>query len=175
MELASVPTPRLNLRPLPRSAYSLLADGKVKEAEDLLEIALDGSRVIEFAPVLHWRLAQLERNPDELPWLIHLMVLREGSIVIGDVGFHGMPDADGFVEIGYTVCEKYRRQGFATEAAIGMARWAGGQPGVRGLRASISPTNVASLQLAKRLGLIEVGTQIDEIDGLELVFEGPIP
>jgi L-amino acid N-acyltransferase YncA len=46
---------------------------------------------------------------------------------------------------------------------------------VRGLRASVAPTNVASLRLVSRLGLAQVGTQMDEIDGKELVFQGPIP
>ena len=38
-------------------------------------------------------------------------------------------------------------------------------------RASISPSNVASLAVARKLGMIEVGSQIDEVDGLELIFE----
>ena len=39
------------------------------------------------------------------------------------------------------------------------------------MRASIAPDNAPSLRIAERLGLRRVGEQIDEIDGLELVFE----
>ena len=38
-------------------------------------------------------------------------------------------------------------------------------------RASISPDNVASLAIASRFGFRHVGEQIDDVDGLELVFE----
>ena len=37
--------------------------------------------------------------------------------------------------------------------------------------ASVSPRNAASLALVRSLGFRQVGEQIDEVDGLELVFE----
>ena len=43
----------------------------------------------------------------------------------------------------------------------------------RVLRASISPDNEPSLALIRKAGFVEVGSQIDEIDGLELIFEKP--
>ena len=51
--------------------------------------------------------------------------------------------------------------------------WAA-QHGARILRASISPDNEPSLALIRRAGFVEVGSQIDEIDGLELIFEKPV-
>lgn len=77
------------------------------------------------------------------------------------------------VEIGYQVLAEHRRCGYATEAAQGMWDWAA-QHGARVLRASIAPENVPSLALVRRAGFDEVGQQIDEIDGLELVFEKPV-
>jgi RimJ/RimL family protein N-acetyltransferase len=44
-------------------------------------------------------------------------------------------------------------------------------PQVSIVRASIAPGNTPSLRIAERLGFVQVGEQIDEIDGLELVFE----
>ena len=41
------------------------------------------------------------------------------------------------------------------------------------LRAAISPDNEPSLALIRRAGFVEVGSQMDEIDGLELIFEKP--
>jgi ribosomal-protein-alanine N-acetyltransferase len=175
MEPGFVQTQRLDLRPLPLPAYHLIAEGRQTDAEELLGISLDGFRVADLLRLVRYRLEQLKTDPTQLPWLIHLMILRERPTVVGDIGFHGPPDENGIVEIGYTVCEGFRRQGFATEAATGLARWVGTQPGVRGLRASISPTNAPSLALAARLGLVEVGSQMDEIRGKELVFEGPVP
>jgi [ribosomal protein S5]-alanine N-acetyltransferase len=41
--------------------------------------------------------------------------------------------------------------------------------------ASVSPRNPASLALVRSLGFRQVGKQIDEVDGLELVFERALP
>jgi len=43
--------------------------------------------------------------------------------------------------------------------------------GARVLCASISSDNESSLVLIHKAGFVEVGSQIDEIDGLEYVFE----
>ena len=54
-----------------------------------------------------------------------------------------------------------------------MWEWAA-QHGARVLRASIAPDNEPSLALVRRAGFVEVGEQMDEIDGLELIFEKAI-
>ena len=129
------------------------------------------SRLASSARVLRRRLVQLENDPAELIWLIRAMVLRGEREVVGDIGFHGPPDPEGMVEMGYNVAEPWRRRGFATEAALALSSWAAGQPGARRLRASIAPDNAPSLRVAAGLGLVEVGRQIDEEDGEEIVLE----
>jgi RimJ/RimL family protein N-acetyltransferase len=75
------------------------------------------------------------------------------------------------VEIGYKVDPAHRRQGFGFECAERLIAAAEQLPRVTVVRASIAPDNAPSLRIAERLGLQQVGRQIDEIDGLELVFE----
>jgi RimJ/RimL family protein N-acetyltransferase len=89
----------------------------------------------------------------------------------GCIGFHGAPNADGIAEMGYTVFTGFRRQGFAYEAARGMMDWARTERGVRRFRVSISPVNGPSLAMVAKLGFARTGEQVDEIDGLELVFD----
>ena len=48
-----------------------------------------------------------------------------------------------------------------------------GRPKARGSCAPRRPDNEPSLALIRRAGFVEVGSQIDEIDGLELIFEKP--
>ncbi len=48
--------------------------------------------------------------------------------------------------------------------------WAWAQ-GVDRFRASVSPDNVGSLAIIEGLGFHQSGVQIDDIDGVELVFE----
>jgi [ribosomal protein S5]-alanine N-acetyltransferase len=91
--------------------------------------------------------------------------------LIGLIGFHAPPDANGLVEIGYRILPGYRRHGYATEAAQALLGWATQTHGTQRFKASISPTNEPSLRLIRQLGFHQTGQQHDEIDGLELVFE----
>ena len=96
-----------------------------------------------------------------------------GGIVVGYAGFHGPPDEAGMVEIGYTVDPSYRRQGFAKAIVTALLERAAAEPAVRTVRATISPTNQASLATIAGFGFVENGEQWDEEDGLELIFERP--
>jgi RimJ/RimL family protein N-acetyltransferase len=91
------------------------------------------------------------------------------------VGFHGPPDDQGRVEIGYGIVPAQRRQGYAREAIAGLTDWAFATGEARVCVASVSPLNTASLALVRSLGFRQVGEQIDELDGLELVFERALP
>jgi RimJ/RimL family protein N-acetyltransferase len=118
--------------------------------------------------VLARRHAQLTADPTEEPWLLHAAVFRGSRQVVGRIGFHAPPDADGVVEVGYSVAPPFRRQGLATEMVSGMLAWATGQ-GVVACLASVSPGNASSLATIARLGFVKVGEQMDEVDGLEWV------
>jgi len=119
---------------------------------------------------VHLRVEQLLHAPSDEPWLLRAIVLRATGAVIGRVNFHAPPDERGMVEIGYQVRPVHRRRGYATEAAHGMWEWAA-RHGARVLRAAIAPDNVPSLAVVRRAGFVEVGRQIDDIDGLELILE----
>jgi RimJ/RimL family protein N-acetyltransferase len=54
-----------------------------------------------------------------------------------------------------------------------LLRRAADEPGVRTVRASISPGNTASLATIAGFGFQPAGEQWDEEDGLELLFERP--
>jgi RimJ/RimL family protein N-acetyltransferase len=120
--------------------------------------------------VIRLRQAQLREDPSVLPWLLRAMILREPQRpMIGHIGFHG-PPVEGAVELGYTVFAPYRRRGFALEGAEALMRWAR-MHDVKRFIVSISPNNVASLAMASKLGFVRIGEQMDEVDGLEYVFE----
>jgi RimJ/RimL family protein N-acetyltransferase len=52
-----------------------------------------------------------------------------------------------------------------------MWKYAVAHPDVRVLRASVSPDNTASLAIVHAAGLVKVGEEWDDEDGLELVLE----
>ncbi|MGN6688406.1 MAG: GNAT family N-acetyltransferase [Actinomycetales bacterium] len=129
----------------------------------------------EAREVLLARAEQLDVDPDPAglaPWLSRAVVWRQTGVLVGYANFHTRPDADGRVEIGYRVAPQWRGQGIATEVADGMWEWAR-QRGAQVFVASVRPDNEPSLRILRRAGFVQVGEQIDEADGLELVFERP--
>jgi RimJ/RimL family protein N-acetyltransferase len=123
---------------------------------------------------LQFRISDLEVDASAQPWLGRAIVMTEPDRTrhaIGSAGFHAPPDADGRVEVGYRVEPDHRRQGVATEVVRALFDWAAREHDVRNFRASVSPNNVASLAIIRGFGFRQVGVQMDDIDGEELVFE----
>lgn len=75
---------------------------------------------------------------------IYWIVRVHDGVVVGDIGFHSVPTADGEVEVGFSVASSCRRAGVATEALRGLVAWAAVQPAVRRIVARTDPDNVAS-------------------------------
>jgi RimJ/RimL family protein N-acetyltransferase len=128
----------------------------------------------ELEGFLKYRLAQLAVDPDIRLWLGRAMLLTDEDgkrHVVGSIGFHGPPDKQGRLEVGYSVDPPYRRRGFARESVRALFDWAHATHGIETFVASISPDNEASLRLAAGFGFHQIGQQMDPIDGLELVFE----
>lgn len=123
-----------------------------------------------------WRLRvdQIRQDPSTAVWFARAAVDEESGAVVGHAGYHGPPDETGMIEVGYSVDPRHRRRGHAREMLAELLRRARSEPGVRTVRASISPDNVASLATVAGFGFRQVGEQWDEEDGLELIFEVPV-
>lgn len=117
------------------------------------------------------RVADVRQHPENIRWYYRMIVDRERNIAVGSVSFHGAPDARGMVEIGIGIADAEQGNGFASEALFGMWNWAAYQPSVRFLRYTVSPTNAASMAIIKKFDFPQIGEQMDEEDGLELIFE----
>jgi RimJ/RimL family protein N-acetyltransferase len=117
------------------------------------------------------RSAQLAADPASADWITRVVYDPDRQLVVGKAGFHGPPDASGMVEIGYAIDPLRRRRGYARAAVEVMLQHARSRPEVRTVRASISPDNHPSLNLVAQYGFVAVGEQIDEEDGLEVIYE----
>ncbi len=71
------------------------------------------------------------------------LVRAEDGLVIGGAGFHGPPDHDGEVEVGYGVIPAARRHGYATEALRALLTFAQAH-GVTAVRGAADRANQAS-------------------------------
>ena len=95
---------------------------------------------------------------------------RDDGVVLGQCGFHGVPDDVGRAEIGYTIFEPFRHQRYATECAQGLVEWARAQ-GLRNVVAAVSTRNDASLKVIEKLGFQQSGVRAVDPESEMLVFE----
>jgi len=163
-------TTRMKLVPIDPAAIRHLIAGERRQAEDAIGLTLPDEFPTDddLAGFLPIQLQRIEAAPDRRDWMARLMV-SESKEAIGHCGFHGPPDVIGRAEIGYTVFKAFRGQGFAKEAARALTKWALEQGEIE-VYATVAPTNAPSLGIIKALGFKQIGTQEDEVDGLELVF-----
>jgi len=175
-------TERLELHQLSVPFLDALLDGRREEAGRIGRLVLpDGWPDDHDARFLRFRLDQLRRDPEAEQWLVRAVVLPDDERpMVGHAGFHGRPGVNGLrrpdaLEVGYTIFEPFRGRGYATEVVTGLVRWGRSEHGVRTFVASIGPWNAPSLRVVEKLGFREVGTQWDDEDGEELVFELVVP
>lgn len=87
------------------------------------------------------------------------LVIRGGDgLIIGDAGIHGVPDADGAVEIGYALVQSEHGRGVGTAAIGALVQRLASDPGVRRITAVTGARNVPSRRLLDRLGFTVAAT-----------------
>ena len=161
---------------LSQPAHAAIAAADLAEANRLSPVPLTPVFVTEaFRSTFARRATQLLEHPEDEPWVTGVIWDDDLGLSVGAAGFHGSPDADGMVEVGYSVDPDLRRRGYARAAMRVLLDRAVAHPDVRVLRATISPDNQPSLDLIATFGLERNGEQWDEEDGLEWIFEIPTP
>ncbi|CAA9332065.1 MAG: hypothetical protein AVDCRST_MAG36-977 [uncultured Nocardioidaceae bacterium] len=161
---------RLALVPLPAPVLAALLRGDLAAASATAGTPLT-SWFVDEGWLWRLRLDQAATDPQALEWTARAALDLAGGVVVGHVGFHGPPDAGGTVEVAYAVDPVRRRRGYGTAMLAAALAWAADAPGVRVVRASVGPDNAASLATLRPFGFRHVGEQVDEEDGLELLFE----
>ena len=174
MRADDIATKRLVLRLMGREVVAAALAGDAETGGRLLGTALP-PELFAHPSSLTYGIMRMDEDPLYAPWGPRAILL-DGEM-IGHIRFHTRPDppelrqyAPEAAEFGYRIFAAHRRHGYAAEAARAVMGWAARSHGVRNFVLTISPDNVASLALAARLGFVQVGEQMDEVDGLELVL-----
>ena len=112
-------------------------------------------------------LDKLSKHPDQRGWWQwHMLLNREAQLplLIGATGFTGPPDAEGTVEIGYSIVEAYQRQGITPEAVQALTKWAFGHKAVRKIIITVVdvPELEPSRKVAQKSGFTYAGKKIEE-------------
>lgn len=85
------------------------------------------------------------------------VVLADSGTSVGGIGFKGLPDREGIVELGYGIDENYRNNGYAREAVAGMVKWALACEKVKKVQAQTEIDNVVSQKILLKNGFQLVG------------------
>ena len=131
--------------------------------------------------LINLRMNDYRTDSKYIAWGLHAIGYRKSREMVGFIGFHTRPNpkylqtiAPNAIELGYTIFLPFRRRGFAEEAILGMLDWAVMRHPLDSFIASVSPTNLPSTALVKKLGFTKISEQIDEVDGLEFVYQLPV-
>ncbi|WMD10240.1 GNAT family N-acetyltransferase [Streptomyces sp. FXY-T5] len=131
-------------------------------AADLSTIGEGGFEWIEGGPVDGTRVGaglvykQYEDGIHRPEWGMYVLVRREDGRALGAMGFHGVPDGAGRVEVGYDLVEGARGHGYATEALRALSAWALERDEVRTVVANVERGNLPSQNVLARAGFTQV-------------------
>ncbi|MCB0003687.1 MAG: GNAT family N-acetyltransferase [Anaerolineae bacterium] len=174
-------SPRLDLISLTPAFLRLTLDRDRAGAEQWLGLSIP-AEWFDKQWLVELRYQQLQQDPAYQPWCLRAIGLRETGDMAGYIGFHARPGeaylrefAPNGVEFGYTVFAPFRRQGYAREACAALMQWACEEQQVCEFVVTISPDNVASTRLAQGFGFQQIGSHIDDQDGLEYIYRVDYP
>lgn len=166
-------TDRLLMVPITIRIVEAIFENRRDLAEQVLDARLPeawpGRALVERAFCAD--LDAIRADPEFRLWGDRVMIRRADRRVVGSVVFHGGPDAEGIVEVGYGVEQDLQRQGFATEGTRAAVEWALSQANVNSVRACTPSWHVASRRVLERCGMTLAGSHDHDMLGELLEFE----
>jgi RimJ/RimL family protein N-acetyltransferase len=147
---------RLRMIPLTHEQLQLLHTGR-HVLEEALGLTLSNWKVDEFyqkeiddAMINFW-LPKTLANPDKFIWYTDWeIVLKNGDLSIGGMGFAGKPNEQGEAEVGYMIEEGHQGKGFATEALQLISDWALRQEDVKSVIVHTYESNLPSVRILEK-------------------------
>lgn len=105
----------------------------------------------------------------ELGFGSYVSLLKGTDTIVGTCGLYKRPDLD-HCDIGFALLPKYEKKGYAYESANALMHYARTELGMATIYGITLPTNTASRNLLKKLGLNEIDTVKIEGDDAELLL-----
>lgn len=171
--MPALTTARLQLVPVSLEAIEAVLDHDRARAERAVGAAFPDAWPNDelVASGFPYSRAAIRAEPHIRLWGDSLVVLPgDTPRVVGSVVFHGHP-SDGVAEVGYSIEQSARSQGYATEATRACVEWALTQPGIAAVQATTFEWHRASLGVIKKLGMSQIGVRDHDTLGELLVFE----
>ena len=170
--MPALETPRLRLIPITLEAIEAVLDHDKARAERIVGARFPAGWPND--PLLDvgfpYSRAAIRAAPETRLWGDSLVLLRDEPRVVGSVVFHGQPRL-GIAEVGYSIEDRSRGNGLASEATCACVEWALAQAEVTAVQATTFPWHIASLGVIRRVGMQQIGTREHDTLGELLVFE----
>jgi len=112
------------------------------------------------SPALEFVRNRLAEEPSQSGWWLYFVVVREAALdrtLIGSAGYKGRPSADGTIEVGYGTVRDRHRQGYASEAVLGLLARAFAVPVVVRVIAETYPELAGSIGVLRKCGFRLIG------------------
>lgn len=103
--------------------------------------------------ILNQLLPNLEKpENDPLFYTMWIIIEQSKKAIIGGICFHGAPNSNGEIEIGYGIDEKFRNRGYMTETIGGMVEWLKRNHKAKTVRAETDFSNISSIKVLEKNG-----------------------
>ena len=122
-----------------------------------MELKYQSEQNKEMKQAYYEMLTEMKRIPGREEWACDWTICLKSGEEIGGIGFKGVPDAAGNVEVGYGVDEVYQNQGYATEAVGAMLQWALSYDAVSCVQGQTEANNIISQKVLRKNGFVRNG------------------
>lgn len=164
-----IETSRLIIRPLShnelikhiKSPGDLADDLALKPSKSLIDKETQEAILNDLLP----NLSDLTKDP--LFYTMWIIIERREKSIIGGICFHGQPDKNGEVEIGYGIDNEYRNKGYMTETISGFIHWAKNRGDIKAIKAVTDRVNLSSVQVLKK-NYFKISEQDDNVVTMKL-------
>jgi RimJ/RimL family protein N-acetyltransferase len=164
-----IETSRLIIRPLShnelikhiKSPGDLADDLALKPSKSLIDKETQEAILNDLLP----NLSDLTKDP--LFYTMWIIIERREKSIIGGICFHGQPDKNGEVEIGYGIDNEYRNKGYMTETNSGFIHWAKNRGDIKAIKAVTDRVNLSSVQVLKK-NYFKISEQDDNVVTMKL-------
>ncbi|RYG00930.1 MAG: N-acetyltransferase [Chitinophagaceae bacterium] len=110
---------------------------------------------VELRDMLEKQTVPAMRNATENNFYFHtiwIVIDKVRNMLVAEMGFQGVPNEKGEVEIGYGTQPGFEGEGIMTEAISGMLSWTSEQAGIRTVLAKTESSNPGSIKVLEKNG-----------------------
>lgn len=102
-------------------------------------------------------------NKNKLPFVLAIE-LKENGKMIGDTGINEVDGKVGELEVGYSICEEYMGNGYATEAVRAITEFVKEHFNMKIVYGRVMSGNIASVRVMEKCGYKYIETEFDAED-----------